>query len=47
MRLAVDVNILVSEINRERGRLLLASSGLELYMTERIWDELKNVLLLS
>ena len=39
MRLVVDVNILIAELIRVRGRKLIALSELELYMAEQAWSE--------
>lgn len=39
MRLVVDANILVGELLRERGRILVAHPDLELYIAERPWSE--------
>ncbi len=39
MRLVVDANILVGELLRERGRVLIAHPELELYIAERPWSE--------
>lgn len=39
LRLVVDANILVAELLRERGRELVASDRLELFMAETVWRE--------
>jgi predicted nucleic acid-binding protein len=39
MRLVVDVNILVAELIRVRGRKLIIHPELELYMAEKAWEE--------
>ena len=39
MRLVVDANILVGELLRERGRVLVADTRLELFSTVRAWNE--------
>jgi predicted nucleic acid-binding protein len=42
MRLVVDTNILVAELLRERGQILIASPALELYVAERTWSEAQH-----
>ena len=44
MRLVVDANILVAQLLRERGRELVASDGLELFMAEAVWHEARHEL---
>ncbi len=39
MRLVIDVNILVAELIRQRGRELILHSTWELYMPEKQWEE--------
>jgi putative PIN family toxin of toxin-antitoxin system len=39
MRLVVDANIFVAELIRKRGRALIASNDLELFVAEAVWDE--------
>ncbi|URD53548.1 PIN domain-containing protein [Chroococcidiopsis sp. CCNUC1] len=39
MRLVVDVNILVSELIRKRGRDLIVHPELELYIAQMAWEE--------
>ena len=39
MRLVVDANILVGELLRKRGRVLVADPRLELFNTARAWNE--------
>lgn len=39
MRLIVDTAILAAEVTNRRGRLLLARSDLELWITDDIWSE--------
>lgn len=39
MRLVVDANILVGELLRARGRVLIADPRLELFIAARAWDE--------
>lgn len=39
MRLIVDTAILAAEVTNRRGRLLLARSDLELWITDDIWGE--------
>ncbi len=39
MRLVVDANILVGELMRSRGRLLINDSRLELFIAAKTWDE--------
>lgn len=39
MRLIIDANVLIGELLRERGRNLIKSSVLTLYITERVLDE--------
>jgi predicted nucleic acid-binding protein len=42
MLVVVDANVLVGEVTRKRGRLLLAHSDLELLITDRAWDEAQH-----
>jgi len=42
VRLVVDANILVSELLRERGQVLISSSGLEIYVAARAWSETQH-----
>jgi hypothetical protein len=42
MRLVVDTNILVAELLREPGQILLASPALDLYVAERTWSEAQH-----
>lgn len=44
MKLAVDANILVAELTRKRGRALITSAGLELFIAERPWKEAQHEL---
>ncbi len=39
MRLIVDTAVLAAEVTNHRGRLLLAHSDLELWITDDIWGE--------
>lgn len=39
MRLVIDANVLVAELLRERGQVLVAHPALELTIAESIWDE--------
>lgn len=39
MRLVVDANILVAELLRKRGRVLVADSRLELFIAEKAMEE--------
>jgi predicted nucleic acid-binding protein len=42
--LAVDANIVVSELLRERGRQLIAHPALDLLIAQRAWDEAQHEL---
>lgn len=42
MRLVVDASTLVGELLRERGRKLLASPHLDLYVPAWMWDETRH-----
>ncbi len=44
MRLAVDANILVSELLRQRGKALMAHSALRIAIAENVWDEAEHEL---
>lgn len=44
MRLVVDANILVGELLRARGRLLVADARLELFMAASAWSETQHEL---
>src|SRR5579871_6030046 len=39
MRLAVDANVLVGELTRPRGRMLIAHDALDLLIAEKPWSE--------
>jgi predicted nucleic acid-binding protein len=39
MRLIVDANVLVSELLRPRGQVLIARASLRLSIAERVWEE--------
>jgi predicted nucleic acid-binding protein len=41
MRLVVDTNILIAELLRQRGRDLITSSKFELYLAEKMKDEVE------
>lgn len=41
MRLVVDTNVLVAELLRKRGRDLIESPKLEIYLAEKIKDEVE------
>ncbi len=41
MRLVVDTNILVAELLRKRGRDLIISKNLELFLAEKMKDEVQ------
>jgi putative PIN family toxin of toxin-antitoxin system len=41
MRLVVDTNILVAELLRKRGRYLISSQFLELFLAEKMRDEVQ------
>lgn len=45
MRLVVDANILVGELLRKRGRVLVADPRLELFSTARAWNEARYSIL--
>ncbi|MGH3087972.1 MAG: PIN domain-containing protein [Rubrobacteraceae bacterium] len=42
MRLVVDASTLVGELLRRRGRELLGSSRIDLYVPERMWEEARH-----
>lgn len=42
MRLVVDANVLVSELLRERGQILISSSDLETYVAAHAWSETQH-----
>ncbi len=44
MRLVVDANILVGELLRVRGRILIAHAELELFVAEQTWNEARHEL---
>ena len=44
MKLVVDANILVAELTRKRGRILIADSKLELFIAEKPWEEVRHEL---
>ena len=41
MRLVVDTSVLVGELLRSSGRVRLGDDRLELYLPERMWDEVR------
>jgi predicted nucleic acid-binding protein len=44
VQLVVDANILVAELFRKRGRELVASPDLELFVAEKVWGEARHEL---
>ena len=44
MRLVVDTNILVAELLRKRGRDLIAAQKLELFLAEKMRNEVQHEL---
>ncbi|MGK7913536.1 MAG: PIN domain-containing protein [Synechococcus sp.] len=41
MQIAIDASVLVGELLRKRGRLMLQHDSLILYATEKVWEETK------
>jgi predicted nucleic acid-binding protein len=44
VRLVVDASVLVAELLRRRGRALISSPGLELFIAEQAWSEAQHEL---